>query len=59
MYTQTCLLEIFLLLALGTRAYVGCPLSPLMMQVASMPLSLVSTQAPLISRSTHSVKLMT
>ena len=35
----------------------GLPLLPLMMQVASMPLGLVSTQGPLISSSTRSLKL--
>ena len=36
----------------------GRPLSPLTMQVALMPLNLVSTQAPLISHSTRSTKLL-
>ena len=35
----------------------SCPPLPQTMQVASMPLGLVSTQAQLISHSTHSAKL--
>ena len=45
------------MLALGTGAYTES--SPVTTDdaVTSVPLGLVSTQAPLISRSTHSVKL--
>ena len=45
----------FLVLALETRTYAGS--LPRTMQVASMPLGLVSTQVPLISCSTRSSKL--
>ena len=47
-----------LLFTLGTRTFVGRTLSPLTMQVASMPLGLVLTQALLISCSTHLSKLL-
>ena len=55
---QSCLLaaaKVFLLLALGTQAYAVS--SPVTTDNASMPLSLVSTQALLISCSAHSAKL--
>ena len=49
----------FSLLALGMHDLMQShPQLPQTMQVASVPLGLVSTQAPLISRSTRSVKLL-
>ena len=47
-----------LLFTLGTQTFVGRPLSPLTMQVASMLLGFVLTQALLISCSTHLSKLL-
>ena len=47
----------FLLLALECELTWSLPPLLLTMQVALVPLGLVLTQAPLISRSTHSVKL--
>ena len=47
----------FLLLKLVTQAYARSSPVSTMMQVASMPLGLVSTKTSLISRSTHSEKL--
>ena len=47
-----------LLFTLGTRTFVGRPLSPLTTQVASMTLGFVLTQALLISCSTRLSKLL-
>ena len=47
----------FLLLALGSELTWSRPPLPQTMLVASVPLGLVSMQAPLISRSTRSAKL--
>ena len=44
-------------LLLTVQAYVGHPLSTLMLQVASMPLGLISTQVQPTCHSTHSMKL--
>ena len=49
--------EYYIALFTGHHQGFCCPLSLLMMQVASMPLGLVSTQTPMISCTTHSSKL--
>lgn len=41
----------------GNKLTWGHPLSPMTMQVASMPVGLVSTQVPLITHNTRSAKL--